>query len=585
MAITPLIPLAVSLAECKGQYAVFLGSGVSAAAGIPTGGQIFKELQIQLFKQQQLSEEGVTYEEWVKSGAPSTYSQVFHELTEDNLSARRKLLESYFLNKQPTDAHRVIAEMVKEQMIRVIVTTNFDDLMETALQSIGVPFTVVTDDNDLVHSEPREQVTCRIYKIHGDFRMLNVRNTAEELDELPLGIVEEMKEVFSRYGLIVLGYSGGDLGVMRLMSQSNTIYNRYWVSRGPLPENEALKVMLSRVRHHVIESDSADEFLLDLKHRVRVFSSTISGDEAPYQLFLLAQNLLESGKTFRVASMLRKYSTKFLREWLTILAKSTHVVGSIIAKEIADKLSHVVVLGWALVDFDVPERSKLIQDALYTLSSISPIQGNSWSDTDRQLSQIPLQVVMMAWGAIGVFRGDPTYVRQVLYAPVRDFSIGVTQVDKLTPLYKQDFWKNAFNPWKEVTEPSLFNTVFDAESLGGSEYTVSCARFDLLKAIKRYGGPPEEDSHPSMYCTSVDYKLLSPFVARVLQSNTWIELLEIPPEAKTARLVKTIEGILKLPPALGGSHSSGAVAFPPILAFYEHMKTLEISIPDKGSAW
>jgi NAD-dependent SIR2 family protein deacetylase len=584
MAVNPLIPLAVSLAECKGQYAVFLGSGVSVSAGIPTGGQIFKELQSQLYKQQQLSAEDITYEEWISTGAPSTYSEVFSELTGDNLAARRKLLEPYFLNKQPTEAHRVIAELVKDKMVKVIVTTNFDDLMETALQSIGVPFTVVTDDNDLAHSEPREQVSCRIYKIHGDFRMLNVRNTAEELDELPPGIVEEMEEVFSRYGLIVLGYSGGDLGVMRLMSQTNSVYSRYWISRGPLPENEPLKMMLSRERHHIVESDSADGFLIDLQHRILVFTSTTSGDESPYLLFLLAQSLLESGKTNRVASMLRKHTKQFLQKWPTILTKSTHFVGNMLAKEIVDNLSHVIVLGWAFRDFMVPEREQLLQDTLYDLSRISPIRGNSWNDTDLQLSQIPLQVVMIAWGAVGVFRGDITYTQAVLHALVRDYSVGVTEADKLIPLYKQDFWKHAFNPWSEVTEPSLFNIVFEAELLNRTEFVALCARFDLLKAIKRYGGLSEGDIVPAIFCNSVNYGMLSPLVARIFQSDTWDLLLGISPQAKSTQLVKSIGSILKLRTAMD-MLSSGAVPIPPIAAFQEHLKTMEISSPEKGALW
>lgn len=40
MSIDPILPLSISLAEGKGTYAVFIGSGIFIEAGIPTGGQI-----------------------------------------------------------------------------------------------------------------------------------------------------------------------------------------------------------------------------------------------------------------------------------------------------------------------------------------------------------------------------------------------------------------------------------------------------------------------------------------------------------------------------------------------------------------
>lgn len=40
MYVNPLTPLAVGLAECKGQFALLLGSGVSVDAGTPRGGTI-----------------------------------------------------------------------------------------------------------------------------------------------------------------------------------------------------------------------------------------------------------------------------------------------------------------------------------------------------------------------------------------------------------------------------------------------------------------------------------------------------------------------------------------------------------------
>jgi NAD-dependent SIR2 family protein deacetylase len=46
--------------------------------------------------------------------------------------------------KTPTAAHKAIAKLVGAGYIRVIITTNFDRLMEKALEDIGVVPTVIS---------------------------------------------------------------------------------------------------------------------------------------------------------------------------------------------------------------------------------------------------------------------------------------------------------------------------------------------------------------------------------------------------------------------------------------------------------
>ena len=45
--------------------------------------------------------------------------------------------------KEPTLAHRAIAELAAQGFIKVIITTNFDRLVETALREEGVEPTVL----------------------------------------------------------------------------------------------------------------------------------------------------------------------------------------------------------------------------------------------------------------------------------------------------------------------------------------------------------------------------------------------------------------------------------------------------------
>lgn len=149
------VPLAFSLHAGPGSYALLLGSGISRAAGIPTGWDVTKDLIGKLSAavgaaEEALSDPTIWYRE--RYGEEPDYSRVVDRLA-GSPEDRRQLLEGYFEpdqedreegRKLPTEAHRAIAELAAGGYVRVIITTNFDKLMERALEAVGVTPTVVS---------------------------------------------------------------------------------------------------------------------------------------------------------------------------------------------------------------------------------------------------------------------------------------------------------------------------------------------------------------------------------------------------------------------------------------------------------
>lgn len=72
--------------------------------------------------------------------------------------------------KLPTPAHRAIADLVKTGHVRVIITTNFDRLMENALRDMGIEPSVVSSADGFAGAEPLTHTSCYILKLHGDFQ-------------------------------------------------------------------------------------------------------------------------------------------------------------------------------------------------------------------------------------------------------------------------------------------------------------------------------------------------------------------------------------------------------------------------------
>lgn len=274
----PIVSLSVALAEAPGTCAFFLGSGVSRQAGVPTGQQL---VQAGLRRLYQL-EEGVgrveqsALEQWLSDTGRQdlAYSDLL-ELIAPDPAVRREYLAGFFEGKQPGPAHQALADLAKGGMARVFITTNFDRLLEHALQAQGLEPVVLASDADVEAAMPREHAGCVVIKPHGDYLRQTIRNTPAELAELEPRLTTQLAEVFDRYGLVVLGYSGSDEAIARALRARRSRYGLWWVSRGALGQPAAELVEATGGR--VIAREGAEEFLADLDGRLATFEAHPSG--------------------------------------------------------------------------------------------------------------------------------------------------------------------------------------------------------------------------------------------------------------------------------------------------------------------
>lgn len=275
--IDPIISVSFSVFENKGTYALLLGSGVSRAAQIPTGWEITLDLVRRLALLDGV-EEQVDWAEWytTKFGKPPSYSDVLHSLAETP-DQRRAILHSYIEpseadveegRKIPTKAHKAIAKLVRDGFVRVIVTTNFDRLLESALREIGVEPTVIKSEDDLRGAVPLTHARCYILKLHGDYLDTRIRNTDAELDTYSKEINLGLDRILDEFGLIICGWSAEwDRALRAAISRSpNRRYSTFWTTRGK-PAALALDLIQGRAAR-LKEINSADEFFETLQRNV-----------------------------------------------------------------------------------------------------------------------------------------------------------------------------------------------------------------------------------------------------------------------------------------------------------------------------
>ena len=218
----------------------FLGAGTSRTAGMPTATDITWDLKRKyycLHENQDLQTHDINnqairhkIQDYLDSKGfpalrtPEEYSFYF-DLTfgEDHLSQQRYI--SGQLDSQRISlniGHRVLAALLEMDLARVVFTTNFDEVIETAFSAVtGKYLTAFHLEGAYAALDALNVERFPIYaKIHGDFRYQSIKNLASDL----LNNDEEIQKCFlaasNRYGLIVTGYSGRDANVMAMFSAS-----------------------------------------------------------------------------------------------------------------------------------------------------------------------------------------------------------------------------------------------------------------------------------------------------------------------------------------------------------------------------
>ncbi|PUE62783.1 hypothetical protein B9Z45_02970 [Limnohabitans sp. 2KL-17] len=278
-----LTQISFSVFENKGVFAVLLGSGLSRSAEIPTGWEITLDLVRKVAKVQGVADQA----DWAKwytttTGKEPNYSDLLEQIA-STPGERRSILHSYIEpnedereqgKKVPTPAHHAIAALVRGGFIRVIITTNFDRLMENALREQGIEPTVVASKDALKGAEPLTHSQCYLVKLHGDYKDARILNTDSELSAYPPSYKKLLDRIFDEHGLIVCGWSGEWDHALRsaFLRAPNRRYPVYWALRG-----EAGEGAQALIRHRAAKQvaiNGADDFFKGLQQRVETLTQS-----------------------------------------------------------------------------------------------------------------------------------------------------------------------------------------------------------------------------------------------------------------------------------------------------------------------
>jgi len=263
-----LISLAFSMHSSPGSYAFVLGAGISVPSGVPSAWGVQTELLAKLATVygEQPADTVVWYAD--KFGNEPTYESLLEHLAPTQ-HARQGLLKEFFEPteeereqrlKEPTLAHRSIARLVAGGVVRVILTLNFDRLMETALKDEGLEPVVISQPSDIEGMAPLHTLSAVVIHLHGDYLdPTAMLNTKSELATYGPATKDLLGRITYDHGLVFVGWSATyDLALRSAIgASSRRVYQPFWIEPGQFSEvAESLRSNIGAVQV-VADADTA----------------------------------------------------------------------------------------------------------------------------------------------------------------------------------------------------------------------------------------------------------------------------------------------------------------------------------------
>jgi hypothetical protein len=252
---------------------------MSRAAGIPTGWEIVQDL-IRRIAAAEGADLGDHYDQpelwWVLQGRGEPRFETLIAALATTRLARRNLIRQYFEPRVvegrpavPTPAHRALAAMCESGRVRLIVTTNFDPLIERALEEVGLAPEVIASPRAVGGMTPLPHTRLTVLKPNGDYATLGLRIGPEDLATYPPRWRSLLRRVFDEFGLLVVGWSAEwDTALAETLAASaSRRYPTFWATyRADL--TEPARRLIAQRQATIIDTAGADEFLTDITDRL-----------------------------------------------------------------------------------------------------------------------------------------------------------------------------------------------------------------------------------------------------------------------------------------------------------------------------
>lgn len=215
----------------------FLGAGASWEwpANLPTSLELLQELIKPVF----LPLTNETGNESTQQILNSIRLEIFMQIMTDELGSKAIEALQILENGQPNQNHLFVAALAEAGHCPLVITTNFDSLIEKALVKTSVSKFEVWYSNGQYRRSLTASSTFKILKLHGSLRDRAGRKVHSSIEistrdlgrSIPRNKAKTINNILRNYDIVFLGYSGlddFDLYPLILTTESDRIL--FWIN-------------------------------------------------------------------------------------------------------------------------------------------------------------------------------------------------------------------------------------------------------------------------------------------------------------------------------------------------------------------
>jgi NAD-dependent SIR2 family protein deacetylase len=174
-------------------------------------------------------------------------------------------------------AHACLGELVALRYVHTVLTTNFDQLVLQGIIRTGV-LPVTADGLEALNRITGKPRRPQVVHLHGSMHTYNLRNSRTALNETSQdsGALSMIHGLLQQCDLlVVVGYSGGEEGIMKLLSEATRTMPQlviYWVTyeTGHDSLSPNTRSLLAGENKFTIWGGTADKFFGDLMAELRI---------------------------------------------------------------------------------------------------------------------------------------------------------------------------------------------------------------------------------------------------------------------------------------------------------------------------
>ncbi len=211
------------------KFCFVLGAGASISSGIKSGQELVNiwdgELRLRNEKAHIKWKEKLNI---TKENKYSFYSEFYERRFQRQPMDGYNFLEKLMEDARPSIGYVMLSHLLTKSRHNVVITTNFDHLMEDAVNYYGQKIPLVIGHESLAHYVTKQISRPTIIKIHRDL-LFDPKNRTEEVEVLHDNWKKALGDIFSEYHPVFIGYAGNDNSLMDFMIEnSEKFLNNEW---------------------------------------------------------------------------------------------------------------------------------------------------------------------------------------------------------------------------------------------------------------------------------------------------------------------------------------------------------------------